>query len=206
MQATAESRTRSRLTTFLVFAAWGTLVAPATIVLHELGHLLAGLGLGTPDIALHYGSVSDSAAESGFPAFRVGLQALAGPVVTLLLMAACMVALRKHPDHPLFFTALFAAPIRFAVGAVYLYFAASAALQGIAPGQPNFDEFNAAQMLGFPVVPLLIAELAVTFALWTWAVRRLASAIRLPALTGTLIAIVTGIGVWIGGLGPLLLP
>jgi len=168
MRAAEQPETGSKLKTFLVFAACGALIAPATIVLHELGHLLAGLALGTPDIALHYGSVSDSAEESGFPAFRVGLQALAGPAVTLFLMAACMVALRKHPDHPLFFTALFAAPIRFAVGAAYLYFAASAALQGIPPGQPNFDEFKAAEMLGFPVVPLLIAELALTFALWSW--------------------------------------
>ena len=166
MQAVDSPVTLGKLKTFLVFAAWGAIVAPATIVLHELGHFLAGLALGTPDIALHYGSVSDNAAESGFPALRIGVQALSGPVVTLLLMGACVIALRKQPDHPAFLTALFAAPIRFAVGAVYLYFVASAAIQGIPHGQPNFDEFKAAQMLGFPVVPLLVAELALTLVLW----------------------------------------
>ena len=206
MQASDGPAAPRRFKTFLEFAAWGAIVAPATIVLHELGHFLAGLALGTPDIALHYGSVSDSAAESGFPEFRIGVQALAGPVVTLLLMAGCLIALRKQADHPLYFTALFAAPIRFAVGAVYLYFVAAAAFQGIAPGQPNFDEFKAAQMLGFPVAPLLVAELALTLALWSWAARRLGGAIRLPALAGTVIGIIAGIGIWIAGLGPLLLP
>ncbi len=206
MQASDSPVAHGNLKTLLVFAAWGAIAAPATILLHELGHFLAGLALGTPDIALHYGSVSDSAAESGFPAFRVGVQALAGPVVTILLMAACVVALRKSPEHPLFFTALFAAPIRFAVGAVYLYFVAAAAFQGIAPGQPNFDEFKAAQMLNFPVVPLLVAELVLTLALWSWAARRLSNAIRWPALAGTAIGIIAGIGIWIAVLGPLLLP
>ncbi len=206
MQVAVVQGTRGIGKTFLVFAASGAIVAPATIVLHELGHFLAGLALGTPDIALHYGSVSDSAAETGFPAFRIGLQALAGPVVTLLLMAGCVIALRKQPHHPVYFTALFAAPIRFAVGAVYLYFVAAAAFQGIAPGQPNFDEFKAAQMLGFPVASLLVAELALTLTLWWWAARRLSSAIRWPALAGTVTGIIAGIGIWIAGLGPLLLP
>ncbi len=206
MQVPDSQSSPAKTRTFFVFAAWGIVIAPLTIVLHELGHYLAGLLMGTPDLALHYGSVSDTAAERGFPPVKIGIQALAGPAVTLGIMTVCVFALRKNPDHPVWLTAMFAAPVRFAVGAVYLYFAAMAAIQGIPPGQPNFDEFKAAQMLGFSVVPILIAELALTVALWSWAVGRLGKGIRFPALAGTAVGIISGIGLWIALLGPLLLP
>jgi hypothetical protein len=152
------------------------------------------------------GSVSDSAAESGFPTARMGAQAIAGPTVTLVLMLVCALALRKSPDSPIWITALFALPIRFAVGVVYLYFSASAAIQGIPPGQPNFDESNAAQAFGFAVELLLIVELVLTVGLWTWAVQRMTGATRISALAGAVLGIATGISVWIAFLGPLLLP
>lgn len=181
------------------------MVAPLTIVAHELGHFGAGLVLGTPDLALHYGSVSDSAREQGFPAARIGAQALAGPVVTLLIMAACVLGLRKHA-HPVFVVALIAAPIRFAVGAVYLAFSLQVAIQGGTPGQPNFDEFKAAQALGFAVEPLLIAELVATIGIWTWMFRRLDRVRRWSSLSGAVAGVALGIGAWIAFIGPWLLP
>jgi hypothetical protein len=195
----------SGLTTALTYAAWGAVVAPLTIVAHELGHFGVGLLLGTPDLALHYGSVSDTASEQGFPAARIGAQALAGPVATLLIMAACVMGLRKKV-HPFFVVALIVAPIRFAVGAVYLAFSLQAAIQGGARGQPNFDEFKAAQALGFAVEPLLIFELVATIAIWVWMFRRLERGTRFNSLCGAVAGVAVGIGAWIALIGPWLLP
>lgn len=198
-------RARSGFATALTYAAYGAVVAPLTIVAHELGHFGVGLLLGTPDLALHYGSVSDTAREQGFSAASIGVQALAGPVVTLLIMAACVLGLRKRV-HPLFVVTLIAAPIRFAVGAVYLAFSLQAAIEGGARGQPNFDEFKAAQALGFAVEPLLIFELVATVAIWIWMFRRLERGTRLVSLLGATVGIAVGIGLWIAYIGPWLLP
>jgi len=205
MGETSTTRVGSGLTTALTYAAWGAVVAPLTIVAHELGHFGVGLFLATPDLALHYGSVSDTASEQGVPAVRIGAQALAGPVATLLIMAACVMGLRQKV-HPFFVVTLIAAPIRFAVGAVYLAFSLQAAIQGGARGEPNFDEFKAAQALGFAVEPLLIGELVATIAIWVWMFRRLQRETRFSSLFGAVVGIGLGIGVWIALIGPWLLP
>jgi hypothetical protein len=189
----------------LIYAAFGIVVAPLTIVAHELGHYGVGLILGTPDLELHYGSVSDTAREQGVSSAKIGAQALAGPAVTLLIMAACALGLRKTA-HPFLVATLIAAPIRFAVGAVYLGFSIAASVRGEPRGQPNFDEFNAAQALGFPVEPLLILELAVTVLIWFWMYRRLEKGRRISAIFGATVGVGLGVGAWIAVIGPWLLP
>jgi hypothetical protein len=198
-------KNNARLLRGLEYAGYGVVVAPLTIIAHELGHYGLGLILGSPDLALHYGSVSDTAREQGVSSVRIGTQALAGPVVTLMIMGACVLGLRKAV-HPFFVAALIAAPIRFAVGAVYLGFATLAAVRGEPPGQPNFDEFNAAQGLGFPLVPLLIFEIAATVVIWLWMFFRLQKGSRISPILGAIIGTVIGVGGWIGFVGPWLLP
>lgn len=198
-------RHNPRLVRALTYAGYGFAVAPLTIIAHELGHYGMGLILGSPDLALHYGSVSDTAREQGVSSIRIGAQALAGPVVTLLIMGACVLGLRKAV-HPIYVAALIAAPIRFAVGAVYLGFSIVAAMRGEPRGQPNFDEFNAAQALGFSLEPLLVFELAATVVIWLWMFRRLPKGSRISPILGATVGVGLGIGAWIGFLGPWLLP
>jgi len=205
MSPTSVRQNNPRLLKALTYAACGVVVAPMTIVAHELGHYVVGLILGTPDLALHYGSVSDTAREQGFSSARIGAQALAGPVVTLLIMGACALGLRKTV-HPVIVAALIAAPIRFAVGVVYLGFSIVAAVQGVPRGTPNFDEFNAAQALGFPVEPLLIFELAATVLIWWWMARRVEKGHRVSTIPGATVGVVLGIAAWIAVIGPWLLP
>jgi hypothetical protein len=46
-------------------------------------------------------SVSDSAAEAGFPLGQQGTQAAAGPLATLAIVLACCVAVARFGPHPL---------------------------------------------------------------------------------------------------------
>ena len=199
------SSQNSPFQTALIHAAYGLVVAPLTIIAHELGHFGVGLIVGAPDLALHYGSVTDTASEQGFASAKIGAQAIAGPIVTLLIMVACVFGLRRKP-HPLFVAALIAAPVRFAVGAVYLAFSILAAVRGQPRGQPDFDEFNAAQAFGFPVEPLIVLELVVTLVIWSWLFRRLLGSPRLISIGSAVVGAVIGIGIWMGIVGPRLLP
>jgi len=205
MGETYTSRLRSGLLPVLTYAAYGALAAPLTIVAHELGHFGVGVILGTPDLALHYGSVSDTAREQAFSTAAIGAQALAGPIVTLLILIGGFVAL-KTQTHPFVVGILLASPIRFAVGAVYLAFSLGAMIKGEARNQPNFDEFNAAQAFGFAVEPLIIIEIVATIAIWVWIFRRLEKRTRFRALLGAIVGIVIGVGLWITSIGPWLLP
>jgi hypothetical protein len=63
---------------WLAFAIAAAVAAPLAIVVHEVAHFLAGLAFHFPNLVFHYASVSDGAAEAGFPLWRQGSEAAAG--------------------------------------------------------------------------------------------------------------------------------
>src|SRR5262245_45444508 len=109
------------LNRWLAWTVAATLAGPLAIIAHELAHLLAGLAFGFPQLALHYGSISDAAAESGFPEWQRGIQAAAGPLATLLIvLGSCVAAVRVGPK-PWTVAPAFAAGVRsLAIGVGYL--------------------------------------------------------------------------------------
>jgi hypothetical protein len=116
-------------------------------VLHELAHFLAGLAFGFPDLVLHYGNVSDGAAKAGFPLWQQGVQAIAGPLATLLIVLTCCVATMRAGPKPWAVAPAFAAGVRsVGIGVAYLI----VRILG-REARGNFDEMNAATQLVSPL-------------------------------------------------------
>lgn len=75
--------------------AHGRVGVPLAIVLHEFVRYLVGWAFGFPDLVLHYGHASDSAAKTGFPLWQQGVEAIGGPLATLLIVVGCRVAVLR---------------------------------------------------------------------------------------------------------------
>lgn len=175
------------------------LLFPATVILHELGHFGIGWLSGFP-VALHYASVTglpEAAPYAGAP-LAVALAALAGPAISLAMLAAGMAGWRRIWGLPL----LAAALPRFVVNLLFMV-QQGFVLAGIAQaGRPNIDEANAARALDVPAAPLAaIGAMALLAGLW--AVWR-----RAGAGGVLMLALGTGLGMagWLVVLGPRLLP
>lgn len=84
--------------TWVELLAWcgaGALLAPVSVLAHEIAHFAAGGLAGFPDLELHADAVTSSASTSDFPASQLGLMSLAGPLCTLVVAgAACATAIR----------------------------------------------------------------------------------------------------------------
>lgn len=177
------------------------LAAPATIVLHELGHFIAAHTFGFPDVVLHHGSVSDGAAENGYPRWQIGLKAAAGPLVTLAVVLGCCYAVTKVGPRPWAIAPAFAAGLRsVAIGGAYMF------TRLRFPGsRGNFDELNAARGLGLSADLVVAANVGLLVAAWVFLIRRIPQR-RLRVLGATTAGAVTGLALYIAWLGPTLLP
>jgi hypothetical protein len=188
------------------WVAWGVaaaLAAPLAILLHELAHFLAGLVFGFPQLMLHYGSVSDAAAESGFPEWQRGIQAAAGPLATLLIVLGCGVAVRRVGPSPWAVAPAFAAGVRsLAIGVGYLI---ARILRRPSEGA-NFDELNAARHLGVAVEPVIATNVVILLAAWVFLIRRVPRGQRIATITAIAVGTIGGLALYIGWLGPWLLP
>lgn len=123
------------------FGAAAALVAPLTVIAHELGHFLAGRAMGF-DAELRAASVSGGAVLGRAPDWMVAVQALAGPLVTFLLLASAF-AIGRRRAKPWVIALAATAPLRFLVGASYLTWSIYAWSQGgELRGSPNFDEYK----------------------------------------------------------------
>ena len=151
-------------TDLLKLTGWSALLAPAGIVLHELGHFAVGFFLGFP-VRLNVGSVSGGPALGAAPDWAVALQASAGPLVTIALMAIAAIGLMRRPLAQWALALAITAPLRFLVGGTYLFWVAKAWVEKTAfSGTPNFDEYNAALALGLsPVWVLAVQMIALVF-------------------------------------------
>lgn len=136
---------------------------PLSVIAHELGHWLTARMLGFPAI-LHFASVSGVPDQPPFGAVAgaVALVSLAGPLVTLALLALGSANFAKPWGRPL----VVAAGFRFALNLIFLI-QFGLVLAGIAaPAEAIFDEVTAAHSLGLlPVLLVAIGPLALAAAL-----------------------------------------
>lgn len=132
----------------LAWLGWALLLAPLTILLHELGHLLAAIALGFPDPALHFSSISHGDV-SGRPSWQLGVVGLAGPLVTALLVLTGSTLLLRRPRSPFGYALAVAAASRFFVGVPYTISNLIAVSSGRRLDPPAFDEYKAGTALGW---------------------------------------------------------
>lgn len=197
----AEART-ALLQRWLMWAAAAALTAPVAVVLHELGHFATAHAFGFPDVVLHYGSVSDSAAENGFPLWQQGVQAAAGPLVTLTIVILCCYAARRAGSKPWSVAPAFAAGIRSVViGSTYLFIRLRHP-----SAQGNFDELNAARDLGLPAELVVAVNVLLLLGAWAFLIRGIPKGRRTAALGATATGTIAGLALYFGWLGPWLLP
>jgi hypothetical protein len=182
------------------------LIAPVTVLLHELGHFAAGAVFGFPELVLRYGSVDSAAAEQGFPLWQQGIQASSGPLVTLSLTLLCCFYVARRGPHMLAVTTGLVAPVRFLIGGVYFGYAAYVWLLGGRMEGSNFDEYNVARASGIPLEVLLAIEVMFMLGAWWYLASRTERRERWSALFAVGTGMVVGLLLWLGSIGPRLLP
>lgn len=199
---TAEAQPRWGLRPLLAWAGAAAVAVPVGIVLHELGHYLVAAALGAPDLHLHYDHIS--ANEAVIPAGERGAIALAGPIVTLLIVVGFSAAALRSGPRALLIAPVFAAGWRTA-GLTLGYWITRVAEPAALAGR-DVDELIAARSLGVPAEVLYAVNALVLYGAWVLLVRRVPRGRRLPALTGILLGTAVGIIAWLRVLGPVLLP
>jgi len=189
----------------LPWAMWSLFLAPVTIVLHEIGHLIVALAVGFPNPTLHFNSV-DPGTASGLPLAASGLAALAGPVVSAALALGACAWLFWRDATPWAAALAVTAASRFVVGVPYTIVNVGVRLLGRRLTPPEFDEHKAGAALAWSGDALL-AGTSLVLALVVWSVgRRLRHGNRVPAWSGLLIGTTLGWAIWMLGLGQRLLP
>jgi hypothetical protein len=185
-------------------------LVPVAVQLHELAHFVTDLAFGHPDPALHYASAGFAGEQEFWSLVRrgewaaanqivnvrhAGISALSGLLVSYLLIGAGVWrATRASPVLPLAIALGSAA--RFPL--VLLLYAFGRA--------EHTDEAHVSQALGVPL-PLMFgiaaaALLAATVAGWRILRRRSGTRLVLPLFAG----VVAGTVLWIGIVGPAVLP
>lgn len=179
------------------------MAAPVTIMLHELGHFLVDKAFGFPEAVLHYDSATSGAAEANYPAWQQSVSAAAGPLVTIsILLVCCYVVTRYGPNLVVMVIGLIV-PIRMLViGIAFIL----ARLRGADISSGNFDELIASRGSGVPVDLIVAVELLALVAGWWYLVSRISRGERTIALLSCTGGMIIGILLWIGALGPSLLP
>ncbi|MBW3569974.1 MAG: hypothetical protein KY467_02595 [Gemmatimonadetes bacterium] len=194
----------ARVRGWLAWAGTAALAAPTAVVLHELGHFVAAKSFGFPGVVLHYGSVSHRGAETGAPPWQTGLQAAAGPLVTLVIVLGCVYAVGRSGPRALPVAAAFGAGVRsILIGTAYLL---TRILHPSASGSGNFDELNAARSLGLSPDLLVGLSMTVLLAAWIYLFRSIPPGQRLRTVSAVALGTIAGLALYIGLLGPTLLP
>ncbi|CAA9526599.1 MAG: hypothetical protein AVDCRST_MAG91-2585 [uncultured Sphingomonadaceae bacterium] len=187
------------------WASWALLLTPLTLVLHEAGHLLAGLVFGLPGLELHFSHVSHGsvADRSALVLSTVGFT---GPLVTIALALAGMVWILFRGPSVWAFALVAAAASRLALAAPYTILAALARFRGQRFPPHGFDEYRAAEAMGWSGLSALGVTTAFVATVLVWLAVRLPRGERFTAWIGLLLGVVLGWVLWIGFLGPILLP
>lgn len=134
------------------------------------------------------------------------MSASAGPLVTIALMAIAAWGLVSRPGSRWALALAITAPIRFIVGATYLFWVVKAWFEGTGfQGTPNFDEYNAALALGLSPVWLVAVQTFVLLAYWLWATTRPRPVARVASVVSVLVGAVIGIVLWMALIGPVVL-
>ena len=192
----------SRYPSWIYWVLFAALAGPIGIILHELGHFLVAHAFGFPDVVLHFGSVSDGAAETGAPQWQQGLQAGAGPLVTLVLLGICCGATVRFGAQPWIVGPGFAVGIRSAlVGLAYL----SARLRGTYR-TADIDELNFARSLDLSMDAVMATSTALVLVCWILLASSISSGGRLKSLMAPAAGTAVGIILYVNWLGPWVLP
>lgn len=195
---------RPWLIRFVHWAAWPLVVSPAMILLHELGHLLAGFVLGFPDPTLHFSSVSHGDI-SRRPDWQFGIFGLAGPVVSAVFVVSGIGLSLRYPRMRLGYALAVTAVSRFFVGVPYTVANLIVLASGRRLQPPAFDEYKAGEALGWSGNLTLGVTAAMVFAVFIWLIFALPKGERAAAWPGLVLGTAAGWALWFG-LGPLLLP
>ena len=187
------------------WAFWALLLTPLTLVLHEAGHLLAGLAFGLPGLQLHFSQVSHGNIADR-SALVLSLVGFAGPLATMALALAGMLWVLFRRPSIWAFALVIAAASRLALAAPYTILAGLARLRGERLPPHGFDEYRAAEALGWSGLSALGVTTAFVAAVLVWLALRLPRGQRFAAWPGLLLGVVLGWVLWMGSLGPTLLP
>ncbi len=97
-------RAKRQASTFAVWFCASVLLVPFVLMIHEMGHLLIGLGLGFHHLRLHYESVSYAGQDEFWHFIQSGNRAAAAAItsfwkVAALEMAGPLVSLACRQSH-----------------------------------------------------------------------------------------------------------
>jgi hypothetical protein len=192
----------SRYSRWIYWVLFAAIAGPFGIVIHELGHFSVAHAFGFPDVVLHFGSVSDGAAEAGAPQWQQGIKAGAGPFVTLALLGICCGATVRFGARPWIVAPGFAIGIRSAlVGLAYL----SARLRGRA-GTADLDELNFARALNLSMDAVMATSTALVLVCWIFLALSISPGDRLKLLMAAAAGTAVGVVLYVNWLGPWILP
>lgn len=175
---------------------------PLTILLHELAHALTGLALGHPDVVLHFASVSSGAEKAGAPLWELGLVAGAGPLVSAGMVFVCWRMVLNGSPEPFWVSVALFAPVKFLIGVAYIV----ALFTDRDVSGATFDEHTFATAFGLSPLMFVAAGLLVLGSSWYWFIARIPSASRWWSFASMLLGFVLGAGLYLGFLGPWILP
>ena len=188
----------------LEWTAWPLMLAPLTILLHELGHLAAANALGFPEPALHFSSISHGDV-SARPSWQSGVVGLAGPAVTATLLFAGLGLILRRPTLKFGYGLAVASASRFLVGVPYTIANLIAVVSGRQLDPPEFDEYKAGEALGWSGNLTLGSTAALFFLVLLVLLLRLPKGERLTGWLGLFAGAAGGWAIWFS-LAPLMLP
>ncbi len=194
----------------------GLTMFPVAVLSHELGHYLTARAFEFPGVILHYGSISDPSASEFWTLVREGrfrdaaaihplwqppLVAIGGLVVSYVTALASYWRTAHRKANPYVIAIGIIAVFRF-VGGVPLLF-----VRLLMPSaRPSSDETHAALGRVLPEVLLLAVGFAMLWLVW-WRMPRLLPADgRRARILALVLGSVLGGALYIGVLGPRLLP
>lgn len=214
--ALTNTKAQARLRHFLVWSSSAALMFPMVVLLHEFAHYIFYRAFGFQGVAMHYnaatsphvkgywqlvalGRLNEAAAYR--PLWQGGVADAAGILMTVAIVVACCLLIKKYGPRPLLVSAGMLAPIRFFVALTYLY-----TLLFKDASRMGFDELNIARVTGIPVAVLLVAGLAVLCGGAYWIVRQLQPGERLFTVFSVVAGAIVGGLLYFQVLGPALLP
>ena len=195
---------------------WGAVSTPPAALFHEFGHFLVLWSLGLPGAALHYGSagfagMSDflravregdlAGAAEVAPVWGMALSLAMGLVATYVVVFACCYLCARWKAHPLLVAMGYLSNLRItaALGVLVL------PIFGFRI-QAGCDECWLERITGIPLavwaLPGVVSLVWAGIFLWKYFPRQH----RWIAVTAAVVGIGTGLGIWGGFLGPLVLP
>ena len=211
---TAE-RAASRRAVALRWGLGGLIAAPVAILPHEIGHYVALLAIGVPDVTLHHVAVTwdlqafweaiqredfDRAATVA-PVWAVALADAMGPLVTYCMVAGCCYGCARWRPHPALVAVAFLAQLRIRAGARHVFHAA------LGIDRPaNYDELRVAILTGIPVEVLVLFALTTLLVSGIWLTRFFPRGRRIVAVTSMTAGMAVSLFLYIGVVGPWLLP